>query len=113
MTIGASVKESELEFSVIVAEALGVKKDAWAYMPEFFDNQFDLDLGENSAGRRLGIPMAKPKDSVLREFIRKHIEALESDHVSENLHHQINLIFGYDQRGKAAEESVNVLREHV
>ncbi|XP_044486072.1 protein SPIRRIG-like [Mangifera indica] len=79
------------------------------YMPEFLENRFNLDLGQKQSGEKVGDVILPPwaKGSA-REFIRKHREALESDYVSENLHNWIDLIFGYKQRGKAAEEAVNV-----
>ncbi|OVA03460.1 BEACH domain [Macleaya cordata] len=79
------------------------------YLPEFLENQFNLDLGEKQSGEKVGDVVLPPwaKGSA-REFIRKHREALESDYVSENLHHWIDLIFGYKQRGKAAEDALNV-----
>ena len=43
------------------------------------------------------LPAWAKKDS--REFIRVHREALESDYVTANLHHWIDLIFGYKQQG--------------
>ncbi|KAL9318451.1 hypothetical protein ACSQ67_014968 [Phaseolus vulgaris] len=84
------------------------------YMPEFLENRFDLDLGEKQSGEKVGDVILPPwaKGST-REFISKHREALESDYVSENLHHWMDLIFGYKQRGKAAEESVNVFYHYT
>lgn len=84
------------------------------YMPEFLENHFNLDLGEKQSGEKVGDVMLPPwaKGSP-REFIRKHREALESDYISENLHHWIDLIFGYKQRGKAAEEAVNVFYHYT
>ncbi|XP_023734944.1 protein SPIRRIG [Lactuca sativa] len=84
------------------------------YLPEFLENRFHLDLGEKQSGEKIGDVGLPPwaKGSA-REFIKKHREALESDYVSENLHHWIDLIFGYKQRGKAAEEAVNVFYHYT
>ncbi|XP_042457467.1 protein SPIRRIG-like isoform X1 [Zingiber officinale] len=84
------------------------------YMPEFLENHFNLDLGEKQSGEKVCNVVLPPwaKGSP-REFIRRHREALESDYVSENLHHWIDLIFGYKQRGKAAEEATNVFYHYT
>ncbi|KAL3827994.1 hypothetical protein ACJIZ3_016796 [Penstemon smallii] len=84
------------------------------YIPEFLENRFNLDLGEKQSGEKVGDVVLPPwaKGSA-REFIRKHREALESDYVSEHLHHWIDLIFGHKQRGKAAEEAVNVFYHYT
>jgi len=41
------------------------------------------------------------------DFIQQLRNALESDYVSQNLHHWIDLIFGYKQRGTEAEKADN------
>ncbi|KAG8495142.1 hypothetical protein CXB51_013211 [Gossypium anomalum] len=84
------------------------------YMPEFLENRISLDLGEKQSGEKVGDVQLPPwaKGSA-REFIRMHREALESDFVSENLHHWIDLIFGYKQRGKAAEKAANVFYHYT
>ncbi|KAF5299222.1 hypothetical protein FQA39_LY02395 [Lamprigera yunnana] len=79
------------------------------YLPELLCNSNHFDLGFKQSGVALGdvvLPPWAKQDP--REFIRVHRQALECDFVSQNLHHWIDLIFGYKQQGQAAVDSVNV-----
>lgn len=79
------------------------------FLPDFLTNYNRFDLGVTQRD-------AVVKDVILppwargdpKEFIRIHREALESRFVSENLHHWIDLIFGFKQRGRAAVDVMNV-----
>jgi hypothetical protein len=79
------------------------------YLPEFLENLNQFDLGAKQSGVALGdvvLPPWAKQDT--REFIRVHRMALECDFVSQNLHHWIDLIFGYKQQGQPAVDAVNV-----
>jgi hypothetical protein len=76
--------------------------------PEFLRNANGLPLGTMQRGHKLGDVELPPWASSPEDFIRKHRAALESDFVSQHLHHWIDLIFGYKQRGAAAVEALNV-----
>ena len=76
--------------------------------PEFLRNANELPLGTMQRGHKLGDVELPPWAASPEEFIRKHRAALESDFVSLHLHHWIDLIFGYKQRGAAAVEALNV-----
>ena len=78
------------------------------YFPEFLENLNRFDLGRLQNGGVVDDVTLPPWASSPEDFIFKHRKALESDHVSENLHQWIDLIFGYKQKGPAAAEALNV-----
>ena len=69
------------------------------YCPEIFENINRLGLGAKSSTRKkIGDIVLPPWASDPLEFVRLNRKALESEYVSKNLHHWIDLIFGYKQR---------------
>eukprot|EP00794_Sanderia_malayensis_P007276 gene7276-8087_t len=78
------------------------------YLPEMLINDNKFKFGDDEDE----IPISDVKlpkwASSPDEFIRIHREALESEHVSKNLHRWIDLIFGFKQRGVEAEHAANV-----
>lgn len=87
-------------------------------IPEFYDtsqggdfllNSYKINFGQRSTGATVNHvqlpPWAKNSPS---SYISKLREALESEYVSENLHHWIDLIFGYRQKGPEAVSANNV-----
>ena len=89
--------------------------DVKELVPEFFTCP---EIFINSNGFPLGTTQSKIKvDNVIlppwakgsaHEFVQRHREALESEYVSRNLHHWIDLIFGYKQRGEEAMKAHNI-----
>ena len=80
------------------------------YLPEMFTNMNGYDFGErqSSGGTIDNVllpPWAKGDPKI---FVAKHRAALESEHVTRNLHSWIDLVFGHKQRGEAALEATNV-----
>ncbi|SCU73177.1 neurobeachin/beige protein, putative [Trypanosoma equiperdum] len=83
------------------------------YLPEMCVNTNGIRFGCRQDGRptdSLELPPWAHGDPY--EFVYRMREALESDYVSLNLHHWIDLIFGYKQRGKEAIAALNVFNWH-
>jgi factor associated with neutral sphingomyelinase activation len=75
--------------------------------PSFLVNSLQLDLGTKQNSEKVWDVKLPPWASSHEDFIAKMREALESDFVSEKLHHWIDLIFGYKQRGEHAFQADN------
>ncbi|XP_029465484.1 WD repeat- and FYVE domain-containing protein 4 [Rhinatrema bivittatum] len=83
------------------------------YLPDFLTNSNQVELGCMQDGTVLGDVVLPPwAAGDPHTFIRLHRQALESDYVSANLHHWIDLIFGSKQYGSAAVENVNVFHPY-
>lgn len=80
----------------------------WFMLPDFLRNVNNFEFGEMQNGRFVNDVELPPWAHSPEEFIRINREALESDFVSYHLHHWIDLIFGYKQRGPHAIEANNV-----
>ncbi|XP_068670039.1 protein FAN-like isoform X4 [Montipora foliosa] len=89
--------------------------DVKELIPEFFQSSGEFLLN----GQNLPLGCKQDKTKVMDveippwakdsgDFIRKNREALECPYVSERLHHWIDLIFGYKQRGHEAWKADNV-----
>ncbi|KAH0510243.1 WD repeat- and FYVE domain-containing protein 4 [Microtus ochrogaster] len=83
------------------------------YLPEFLTNCNAVEFGRMQDGTTLGDVQLPPwADGDPRKFISLHRQALESDFVSGNLHHWIDLVFGCKQQGQAAVEAVNTFHPY-
>ncbi|XP_027353371.1 BEACH domain-containing protein C2 [Abrus precatorius] len=78
------------------------------YQPEVLTNENSIDFGTTQMGGKLDTVKLPAWAENPVDFIHKHRKALESEHVSANLHEWIDLIFGYKQRGKEAVTANNV-----
>ncbi|XP_064489587.1 lysosomal-trafficking regulator-like [Ornithodoros turicata] len=79
------------------------------FLPDFLANGNGFNFGVRQNEETVGdvtLPLWCRGDP--RLFVLVHRQALESAIVTEQLGHWIDLIFGYKQTGKAAEEAINV-----
>jgi factor associated with neutral sphingomyelinase activation len=113
---GGSFDTADREFTSI-SEAwhsvLSSSSDVKELIPHFYHppsasfllNGRHLDLGVRSDGTPVGDVLLPPWASDATDFVTKCRAALESELCSSQLHRWIDLIFGYSQRGIAADEA--------
>jgi WD40 repeat protein len=80
------------------------------YLPDFLVNSCRFAFGARQHDGKAIDDVTLPPwaHGSPREFVRKNLEALESPYVSARLNDWIDLVFGYKQRGQAAELALNV-----
>lgn len=78
------------------------------FLPEMLVNENDYNLGQQDDGLEVKDVILPPWAKSPEDFIRTNRMALESEFVSCQLHHWIDLIFGYKQRGPEAVRATNV-----
>eukprot|EP00090_Calanus_glacialis_P023550 TRINITY_DN363_c0_g1_i1.p1 TRINITY_DN363_c0_g1~~TRINITY_DN363_c0_g1_i1.p1 ORF type:complete len:2732 (-),score=430.45 TRINITY_DN363_c0_g1_i1:184-7587(-) len=79
------------------------------FFPDFLLNHNYFDLGKLQGKKQSVNDVILPKWATsVDDFIRQHRNALESEYVSAHLHEWVDLIFGFKQKGRAAEEAMNV-----
>ncbi|TMW57199.1 hypothetical protein Poli38472_003124 [Pythium oligandrum] len=108
-------------FSSAYAKATEEENHNYELTPEFFyladflvgDRNKQLVKGTEEGSSVAGLAGLRspvqlpPWASSVHDFVRQHRLALESDYVSENLHHWIDLIFGHKQHGQPAIDAQN------
>ena len=77
------------------------------FLPEILINQDNLDFGTTQLGIRVDGVDLPPWANNAYDFVYYMRKALEHDFVSANIHHWIDLIFGYKQKGEEAEINLN------
>jgi hypothetical protein len=103
--IGSSWKSASCENVQDVRELI----PEFFYLPDFLGNSNNFDYGVTQAGKTIHDVTLPPwAHGDPNKFIRMNRQALESPYVSKNLHHWVDLIFGYKQRGVEAVEALNV-----
>uniref|UniRef100_A0A914I680 Uncharacterized protein n=1 Tax=Globodera rostochiensis TaxID=31243 RepID=A0A914I680_GLORO len=97
-----SSSESTTDFKELIPE--------FFYLYEMFRNSDELELGVRQSGDRVDhvqVPPWCPRADQ-RLFCLIHRHALENHYVTANLHHWIDLIFGFKQSGENAVRAMNV-----
>lgn len=80
----------------------------WFYLPHFLVNCNGLNLGTRQNGVDVANVVLPPWARSPEDFVMKNLVALESEYVSANIHHWIDLVFGCKQRGAAAVKANNL-----